>query len=137
MRAPDEEHATRYLDGCESTTNITVDHVMSDAWEAWNSPWNRLGSRSIDSWPIQPSTVVGEPRTSHEDTTNPSEHERQVAEVGREDTSSECVKPCVVGSEVMAVSVKSPDPVGVRDLGCGNSTDPRPVGESGLRSLEG
>ena len=92
-------------------------------------PGTVLGTGSIDSWPIQPSTVVGEPRSSHEDTTNPSEHERQVAEVGREDTSSECVKPCVVGSEVMAVSVKSPDPVGVSDLGCGNSTDPRPVGE--------
>ena len=65
----------------------------------------------------------------HEDTTNPSEHERQVAEV----TSSECVKPCVVGSEVMPVSVASL----IDDLGSGNSTDHRPVGESGLRSLEG
>ena len=48
VRAPDEEQATRYLDGSETTTYVAVDHTLVDAREAGNRSWNRLRARTID-----------------------------------------------------------------------------------------
>ena len=84
--APDEEQAAGDLDGSEPTSKVAVDDILYDRWESRNRSWNRLSTRTVHCRSIEPSHVIREPGASDEQTTDPSEDERQMAKVGSEDT---------------------------------------------------
>ena len=126
MRAPDEEQAAGDLDGSEPTSKVAVDDILYDRWESRNRSWNRLSTRTVHCRSIEPSHVIREPGASDEQTTDPSEDERQMAKVGSEDTCDPC---------------GDSDPYGSNDswrdssnLGSCNSPDSRPRGEVSLWS---